>query len=100
MVVPEPVPDSFPESSRASLSSVWFAGTTPDDTLSAENSLINVVLGAASSISEAFGGPLDFLVREAILPENATFSRSNTRNEGFGHEGRLTKILEAVPKTK
>ena len=28
--VPEPVPDSFPESSRSSLSSVWFAGTTPE----------------------------------------------------------------------
>ena len=31
--VPEPVPDSFPESSRTSLSSVWFAGTTPESCL-------------------------------------------------------------------
>ena len=28
--VPEPVPDSFPGSSQTSLSSVWFAGATPD----------------------------------------------------------------------
>ena len=28
--VPELIPDSFPESSRTSLSSVWFAGTTPE----------------------------------------------------------------------
>ena len=28
--VPELIPDSFPESSRTSLSSVWFAGATPD----------------------------------------------------------------------
>ena len=28
--VPEAVPDFFPGSSRTSLSSVWFAGTTPD----------------------------------------------------------------------
>ena len=28
--VPEPLPDSFPESLRTSLSSVWFARTTPD----------------------------------------------------------------------
>ena len=27
--VPEPVPDSFPESSRTSLSLIWFAGATP-----------------------------------------------------------------------
>ena len=26
----EPVPDSFPETSRTSLSSVWFAGTIPE----------------------------------------------------------------------
>ena len=28
--VPEPVPDSFPGSSQTLLSSVWFAGATPD----------------------------------------------------------------------
>ena len=28
--VPELIPDSFPDSSRTSLSSVWFAGATPD----------------------------------------------------------------------
>ena len=28
--VPEPVPDSSPESLRTSLSSLWFAVTTPD----------------------------------------------------------------------
>ena len=31
--VPELIPDSFPESSRTSLSSVWFAGTTPSHNL-------------------------------------------------------------------
>ena len=30
MGVQEPVPDSLPESSRTLLSSVWFAGTTPE----------------------------------------------------------------------
>ena len=29
--VQEPVKDCFPESSRTSLSSVWFAGTTPEN---------------------------------------------------------------------
>ena len=28
--VPEQIPDSFPKSSRTSLSSVWFAGATPE----------------------------------------------------------------------
>ena len=37
--VPEPVPDSFPESSRTSLSLLWFAAATPDSVQRARSAL-------------------------------------------------------------
>ena len=48
--------------------------------LSTGNSLINLVFGAATLISEAFLGSLDSLVNEAILPSNASFSKTNVEN--------------------
>ena len=40
--VPEPIPDSFLESSRTSLSSVWFAGNTAKNAISLEHSNLDL----------------------------------------------------------
>ena len=74
--VPEPVPDSFPESSRTSLSSVWFAGTTPETTQKA----IGPVYFEGTNLFALLLGPMFFANRLVFLsniePDTQKFCRT------------------------